>query len=174
MSKKIFILEVFSSEDRRTLWSNAETKFTTNFVFVKKIGSDEIKSFIDSISTVTDLPYIIFAHISDIEKIEKRGKLCNATKNIPLVFYSGGANIVYKLDGLLLDNLHISVLQENLDGFLSAVKKETNISPESLGRLVSIDPKLEELIKPFATANPFVTCDELKDAKNKLNNYLNK
>ena len=65
-----------------------------------------------------------------------------------------------------------SVLIENLENFIEATNDKTEITKEDIEILYAIDPKLEKLLEPFATANPFNANDTVKQNKDALNNYI--
>lgn len=90
-----------------------------------------------------------------------------------VVLFSGGGNF-----STLISNLNCLAFQGkvsddaktewDLAAFALALANGGNI----FDALQSFDPKLEELLKPFAASNPFLESDELKEAKKALNDHI--
>lgn len=70
-----------------------------------------------------------------------------------------------------------NMLVDNLEGFLSSTEGKTIIEKQDIEKLFSLDPKLEELLQPFRSANPLLPTNKqnktLKEAKAKLMAYIN-
>lgn len=177
MAKAVIILDKQETLERAQFWNEVASMNTENFSITCITQNDKITEYIDSISSINNTaPFVIFAHNSDIEAIEKRSVMISACnlKNIALVLYSGGNTGVFILNSLLLDNLHISVLKENIENFLSCTKEETLLTGEKLGLLVAIDPILETFLTPFATYHPLGALPaDLKVKKIELQSYVN-
>lgn len=177
MDKTIIIIDKQETSKRATFWDSVVLENNKDFSINRITDMNKVKEYVNSIKEVNnEIPFVIFAHDTDIQFAEKRSTLINAckTKNIALVLYSGGSSGAFTLTNLLLDNLHISILEENIKAFLSEVKNYTLLTEEKLGMLVSIDPKLEALLEPFATYHPLTAFSEdLKAKKSELQGYVN-
>lgn len=177
MDKTIVILDKLSTDERKGFWTKIIDSHSSEFSIVSTTSGIKIKSYVDSVQDNVP-PFIIFAHNSDIQEIEKRSALINGcvSKSIPLVLYSGGSSGASKQTNLFLDNLHVSVLEENIEAFLSDIKALSTLEGEKLEFLVAIDPKLEKLLSPFASTSPYETTNKqgkiLKDAKAELQTYV--
>lgn len=165
--KNIAIIESYSDDSRKSKWEAVKTKFGKSYKFHPV--ENEVEEFINSIPTKS--LFILFAHLGDTQDYnEALFEKCSSS-NVVLIQYTGGVS-QYQISATSIESIHFDMLMDIIEVFLSHCENLNSISENDLGLLVAIDLKLEELLIPFATANPFQDNEKLRKAKQALNDYL--
>lgn len=133
-----------------------------------------------SINTGLTSAYQFFEITKDLSKINsctlliKHGTLTGYTHNNSHWFIETGGSKrdVPPTDKVNAGQISWNTFTENIENFLKQVKDKTEITKEDIEVLYAIDPKLEELLKPFATLSPFAT--KLPNAKDSNGNEIKK
>lgn len=151
--------------------------------FQDNIKEKGIELFHNWNSLSKNIPTVLFFHDSQKADLLDRTKPGEPPKpellNTWLIGYSGYDTIIKSEKGKLISIIKFSDLQQRLT---EVIEQISNLSPITIEKLENIifgfDPKLEELLAPFASSSPYEITNKqkvnLKDAKNKLQSHVNK
>ena len=147
------------------VWDSNTTRaneYTTQFASI----ADETLKVTTSINDLQDCK-LFFRHSNDgIDDIEDDVNYKNAIK----IEFSGGG----QRSEITKDTFPFEAMIESWSDIfrvLDILDKDT-YTIDDVYHILGFDPKLEELLEPFATANPFKGNPELKKAKEALQEYL--
>lgn len=151
-------------------WDNPSSHAERN-PFREKLKTAGIKTTVD-ISDLVNID-LLFIHGADSPSL-------NSYIFSNLVFKVSFGDNVTTMHSIFTDENRISYinakeLSERFDTIVKELEEVANLTIEELYEIIfAIDPDLERLLQPFATANPLDENNELKDAKTKLQTYVDK
>lgn len=117
---------------------------------------------------------------SDCSLLIKHGTVNNYqwdnNKNYWYIETGGSKSDMIPKDKNTAGSISWNTFVENVENFLTHIRSKTEIKKEDIEVLYAIDPKLEELLTPFASTSPYETANKqgniLKDAKAVLQTYV--